>query len=646
MDIRLGENILKKIFDLLKNFKLSHLKEISLEKKIILCFTGSLALFFLIVGSVLISRITENAVISKGNEARAELAIKDNAILSLERAIKGKIKLLSKDTSLMGDAYDISHTLRQFGKDNEEFSQVMFGRNDGEFVETPKNPRENAFDPRNTIWYKDASAAGGSNLMIVSAPFQGLDGKPKIGFYSAVNFYGESLGVVGGTVDFSTLVKMSSDEKNLIVLDIDDNVIFDSENSANLFNKLNKGNLDNLSLVGQKSDGVSKISFNNKNMLAVVYKSDTTKLKYIKLIDYNEAISFANTTKYIIIVAFILMLIISFVLCKLLYKDIKNSFMNIEAQTEAIGEGNLDSVTDLKEGSDEMGRLSFAFGKMAGSVKSRLMTMETESQNLRALLKDISEKLEITKETLESLSEILNKAATSTDEKLSGVKSVSEEIENLSGDFVSISDLQNKLKSDIIALVKIADDALKAFKDETENSAQKFKQDKEEYEATFKSDSKAMNDALQKIADSASEISLMAFSAALEAAKGKDEKSKFAKIAEDIRKLADTVAKGANEGLKSVEKFAPKIAEPSTHNLTKELETIANAAKQIEIVFSETHALTSRLETAGKTAETAAKETLLSEKDAKTALEDATIKATTASQAVNEAEQIAKKAFE
>lgn len=636
-----------KIFDLLENFKLSHLQEISLEKKIILSFTGSLFVFFIVAGFIITSRITENAVISRGNAIRAELAIRDNAVLSLERAIKGKIKLLSKDNALFGDPYEAGHTLRQFAKDNEEFSQLVFGRNDGEFLETPKNSRENAFDPRNTMWYKDATAAGGSDFMIVTAPFEGLDGKPKIGFYSAVKFYGEHFGVVGGAIDFSTLVKMSGDEKNLIVLDNDDNIIFDAENSGNIFKKLNKGNFDDLSLVGQKSDGVSKISLDNKNMLAVVYKSDTTKLKYIKLIDYNEAISAANTTKYIIVVAFAFMLVLSFALCKLLYKDIKNSFMNIEAQTEAIGEGNLDDIANLEETSDEMGRLSFAFGKMAGNVKSRLMTMETESQNLRTLLKDVSEKLEIAKETLESFTNFFNKAINSGDEKLAAIKSVAEEIGNLNEDFKRISDLQSKGKSAIMTLVKNTKGVIDSLKAETEKSADKFKRDKEEYEAAFKSDSKAMNDALQKIADSASEISLMAFSAALEAAKGKDEKSKFAKVAEDIRKLADTVAKGANEGLKSVEKFAPKIAEPaSTADLTKELETIASAAKQVESAFKELETLKNRLETAGKSAKTAAKEALLSEKDEKAALENLSTATNAISQSVSDAEQIAKKAFE
>lgn len=637
---------MRNILDMVKGLKLSHLQEISLEKKIMLSFTGSLFVFFILIGLVITSRITENAALNAENATRATLVAKDNAILSLERSLKGKIKMLSKDTVLLNEPYDVAHTLRQFLKDNTEFSYMAFGRNDGEFVETPKNHRENAFDPRNTIWYKDAMAAGGSGMMIVTAPFQGLDGKCKVGFYSAATFYGDHFGVIGGAIDFSDLVKMSGEEKNLIILDNEDNIVFDSEKPDNLFKKLNKVNLDDLSLVGQKNEGMSKVFYEDKNMLAIVYKSDTTKLKYIKLIDYNEAVSAANNTKYILFAAFLLMLILSFALSKLLYKDIKNSFMNIEAQTEAIGEGRLDSIANLKETSDEVGRLSFAFGKMAGNVKSRLMTMETESQNLRALLKDISEKLESTKETLESLPENLNKVSVLYNGTFSKIKTVSDDTETLNDNIVKISDLQSKGKSDIMSLIQNTNDAIQSLKVERDNFAAKFKRDSEEYEVAFKNDAKNMNDALQKIADSASEISLMAFSAALEAAKGKDEKSKFAKIAEDIRKLADTVAKGANEGLKAIDKFAPKIAEPVfAADLSKELEAVANTAKRVESAINEMEPAISSLKTANKSANNAAKDTLASEKDAKTALQYATTAANEATQAINDAEDIADSAF-
>lgn len=634
-----------KFFEKLRTLNFAFYKDMTLEKKIMTLFTGSLAIFFVISGFIITSRITENNIKNVEIATRAELTARDNAILAIERSVKGKIKILSKDINLIGEPSDVANALKTFAKDNDEFSQVFYGRNDGEFVETPKNARENAFDPRNTVWYKDAVGAGENNMMIVTAPFQGLDGQAKVGFYSVVNFYGYPNGVVGGTINFSQLVKMSGEAKNTIILDNDDNIVFDSENTGNLFQKLNKDNTDNLSLVGQKNEGVSKVALKNKNMLAIVYKSETTKLKYIKLIDYNEATSSANTSKYIIIVAFVGMLIISFGLSKLLYKDIKKSFMNIEAQTEAIGEGKLDAALNVAETADEVGRLSFAFGKMAGNVKSRLMTMETESQNLRALIKEMSDKNELNKEALESLSDNLNNIIKSFEIKLSNLTNISDKTETLKSDFAEITNLQNKGKDDIITLVQNADLALKRIKEEKANNETEFKRKKEELDADFKEKSKNLTNALQKIADDASEISLMAFSAALEAARGKDEKSKFAKIAEDIRKLADSMSKSASAGLKSVDNFAPQTLENAAVDMETEMSTILTLASGIKESLNSAQIISARLEEANTAANAAAKESLTLENDSKYALDDALNLAKDANNNVGQIDIIAQRAF-
>lgn len=641
-----------KIYEKLKTFKFSLYNEMTLEKKIITLFTGSLAAFFVVSGFVIIPRVTENNIKNVSSAARAELVARDNAVLSIERSVKGKIKLLSKDANLLGEPDDIANVLKTFAKDNSEFSQVLYGRNDGEFLETPKNARGNAFDPRNTVWYKDAIGAGENNMMIVTAPFQGLDGAPKVGFYAAANFYGYPNGVVGGAINFSELVKMSGEINNTIILDNDDNIIYDSENSGNLFQKLNKVNMDDLSLVAQKNEGISKVSLQNKNMLAVVYKSDATKLKYIKLIDYNEAISSANSLKYIIIAAFISMLIISFILSKLLYKDLKKSLMNIEAQTEAIGEGRLDAIASVDETSDEVSRLSFAFGKMAGSVKSRLMTMETESQNLRALIREISEKSELNKVSLESLKNNLSDLKNSNETKRLNVDDLLNKTETLESDFNKIANLQTQGKNHITDLIQNAEIALKRLKEDKESNDDKNRREKDKFNADFKEKSKSLSNALQKIADDANEISLMAFSAALEAARGKDEKSKFAKIAEDIRKLADSMSASANVGIKSVDNLTPEVAKDETvvsnvdsFNIEEETTKILTAAKEVEAALNSAQDLITELEKAINAANNDARETLALENNAKTALDEALTLTEQSIASTEEMDIIANKAF-
>lgn len=636
---------MEKFLETVKKIKADFFNNITLENKIILMFTGSLAIFFLIVGFTLISRIYENRITNIGDSVRSELVTKDNAILALENSLKGKIKMFAKDEVLLYEKNDISRAIRAFMINNDEFSQVFYGRNDGEFIENPKAARENSFDPRNTLWYKEA-IADKNNIMVVNAPFQGLDGTAKVGFYSAVISYESTHGVIGGTIDFASLVKMSGDTKNLIILDNDDNIVFNDQNASTLFKKLNKANMGDLSLAGQKNDGISKVALENKNMLAIVYKSETTKLKYIKLIDYDKAMALTNMTKYIIIGAFIIILIISFTLCKLLYKDIKKYLRNIEAQTEAIGEGKLDEVKVLQESSDEVGRLSFAFGQMAGNVKSRLMTMETESQNLRALLKELLDVIGEMKTTCESSVTNFETFANASDIQLKNIESVSGEVKNIAQDVATISNLQKQWKTDISAAASNMEKTLNRITAEADSSSTKFAAQKEKFETAFKADVKNLNEALKTIADNASEISLMAFSAALEAAKIKDEKSKFAKIAEDIRKLAAVVAKSANDGLNETGKFAPKILEPQSLDFKEDLSNLLKAAKSIEDNINTAETTLNRLETAGKSVKTVAEEAVLLEKDSADALQNALDRVKETQDNIEKMERIADKAFE
>lgn len=635
-----------KLFDKIREIKTDFFDELTLEKKIILTFSGSLAIFFTVVGYMLVSRVTENNIGNIEKSVRSELMTRDRAILSIERSVKGKIKILSKDSELLGESGEVARVLREFAKDNEEFSQVFFGKNDGEFSETPKVARETAFDPRNTVWYKDATAAGENGMTIVTAPFQGVDGKAKVGFYSSAKFYGASYGVVGGALDFVDLVKMTGDTDNLIILDNDDNIVFNFKNSENLFNKLNKANMGDLSLVGQKNEGISKISLESANMLAVVYKSETTKFKYIKLIDYKEAASQADSTKYFVIIAFLSMFIISLILSRILYKDIRKSFINIEAQTEAIGEGKLDDITTVKETADEVGRLSFAFGKMAGNVKSRLMTMETESQNLRAMLKEIYDKIEVIKPSSESMAANINEIKAANEAKIKNINDMASETQTLEDCFTNFSDLQNKMKNDLAKLVGEINLVAKNFEEQREANENKSKGEKEEFEANFKKETASLKGALEKIADNASEISLMAFSAALEAAKGKDEKSKYAKIAEDIRKLADSMANFATGERNGVEKLAPKLIESPAIDIKNELSSLLTQSKNLETAISSADTTIMRLKVAKENTKKAADKIFALAKDSETIMENAEKSALNTASDINQMENIASKAFE
>ena len=224
--------ILGKILSFIKglDFKDWHNSaNMTLEKKFILSVTVGLSLFFIIIGMYISSRITENVIRNEETSAIKELAAKDAALLSLERALKGKLLLLARNDALLRDGGDISRAFRKFTAENPEFTHIVFAKTDGEYFETPKFTREKHFNPRNTIWFKDAVAAGEGNMTLVMGPLEGLDGAARIMFYSIVNPWGEPYGVVGIGADFAKLFAMTGDNKNILVLDDSDTVVFEGE---------------------------------------------------------------------------------------------------------------------------------------------------------------------------------------------------------------------------------------------------------------------------------------------------------------------------------------------------------------------------------------------------------------------------------
>ena len=89
---------------------------LTIEKKFIYSVTGGLLLFFIIIGTYLSSRMTENAIRNEEISAVKELAVKDASLLSLKRALKGKLMLLAANNNLLGEREDVFRTFGKFTK--------------------------------------------------------------------------------------------------------------------------------------------------------------------------------------------------------------------------------------------------------------------------------------------------------------------------------------------------------------------------------------------------------------------------------------------------------------------------------------------------------------------------------------------------
>ena len=589
---------------------------LTIEKKFIYSVTGGLLLFFIIIGTYLSSRMTENAIRNEEISAVKELAAKDASLLSLKRALKGKLMLLAANNNLLGEREDVFRTFGKFTKENEEFTHVFFARADGGYFESPKFTREKQFDPRNTMWYKDAVAAGEGNMTIVTDPFEALDGSSVVGFYSLVRPWGDPYGVVGITVDFTKLFNMTGDTKNIIVMDDKDTVVFQGEFSGILFKKLHEANLGDLSLLGQKNEGISKCEAEGKNVLATVYKSNVTKLKYIKLSDEATVMKEVRNLQIAMFIAFVIALCAAFFGSRILMNRIKSSFKSIEEEAEALEAGRLDEVGSLKESHDEVGRISFAFGKMAGSVKSRLMTMETESQNLRGILKDISDKIEVIRENFDKLVAFPETLKNTAKMQGESVKSAAGEIEEMAEHFEILAKEEERGFDAVNAVDKTLRELIKQTDEDMTKQSETAKAEADRLASELKGVSKNILDIFGKIEDAAAEITLHALSAAVESARGSEGREKFTQIAEDMRKLSKSVEAAAKEGKKAALTIVEvKSGEYQALDIKDKLQETLDKAVEAAEALKETEKIRRRLEAAGKSAKASAYDVTLREKE-------------------------------
>ncbi|MBR3624608.1 MAG: methyl-accepting chemotaxis protein, partial [Selenomonadaceae bacterium] len=580
------------------------------------------------------------------NNAVKELAGHDAALLSLERALKGKLLLFARNDALLRENEDIFRFFKKFTAENEEFNHILFAKTTGEYFESPKFTREKQFDPRNTVWYKDAIAAGESGMTLVMGPFEGLDGASRITFYSIVNPWGDTYGVAGISVDFAKLMNMTGDTENILVLDDRDTVVFARDFSGILFKKLQDANLGDLSLLGQKTEGISKCEVNGKNTIVTVYKSGVTKLKYIKLSDEDAVMKSARSMQISMLIAFALALFAAFFGSRVLMNRIKRSFKSIEEEAEAIEAGRLDEVGSLKNSHDEVGRISFAFGKMAGSVKSRLMTMETESQNLRGILRDVTDRLDVITENfakLQTLPETLNNTAEAQN---ISVKSAASEIEELAQNFEALA---KKEESGLEAIKEVDKSLLELLNQIDVNmmkQSEAAKAETERFAAELKNISQNICDVFSKIEDAAGELTLHALSAAVESARGNEGREKFAQIAEDMRKLSKIVEVTAKEGKKSASTIIEvKSGEYQALDIRDKLQETVDKAKEAEKTLEETEKIRRRLEVAGKSAKASAYDVTLREKETLAAIDSIREALSEEAKQIAETREIAKAAL-
>ena len=558
---------------------------LNIRQKIMACFSLAFLVCLLILGLVVGRMVSRQAVDQAQRAAQQEMQQADAAILSMERLLKSEFLQLSWNWDLRSGsgltiysgqegnengiltmnpeekggfeltAYQI---FQHFAKRNEKVTvAVTYGMQDGGYVQYPAVTRENNYDPRNLYWYRDGMAAGESGLLYVSQPFQGSNGKPVIGFYALVWSPEDTpAGVLGYQIDLGALLGMALPEKNTdrkgwMVLDGEDAILLDERHPDAIFRKLSDANLGDLSLLGQRKEGMHRILLDDAETYAVIYTSETTGLKYIRLLDEDEVTAGSREVRLALILLFFLSLGICFFASRWLAGKITAPFRAMEEQAEAIGAGRLKGAAGLLESDDEVGRLSLAFQEMAGELGRRLESVRRESESLAGSSSHLTEGIA---KCRQAASEALEKIRSMTSAEEKQAKTVGEVAGQLDGLAESLSHASEGMK-EIGEVARQLGKRASEGREGMKESAGRLSEAQVRIDAVVSSasllDRKALqaSELIQSIGEMAEQLNLLALNAAVESARAgsSKERNKFTAVAEEVRQLSEQSSKAARK---------------------------------------------------------------------------------------------------
>ena len=457
---------------------------------------------------------------------------------------------------------------------------VTYGMADGGYVQYPSADREVSYDPRRLYWFQEVKQK--PNEFFKGPVFRTADNHAVIGIYTAVKGYDEELsGVLGLQADMAALLKHLGAPQDLIMLN-KDGVIIAAEQKEILFRPLTEAGLGDLSLLKAKDEDLRRIVLNGAEKYAGVYTSPSTGYKYIFLLPPERVTAATGNLRTALFVLILLCLAVAAWASRYLADVITEPFKGIETAAEAIGSGNLTVAESLTEQDDEVGRLSSAFQEMSERLKEKLTPLkqnaaatETASAELgQKIAESLTEAQEVLS-AVEQISEVGQKQRQTVVEIAAKLRSLSENMQTVNQ---TAATLRQGLKDAGQALTEVSAVMIKSAAETPPARLKASEAEKLEKNAA------EIHAVVTEINSMAEQVNLLALNAAVEAARhNQTEKSKFAAVAEDIRKLAENSGNAAQQALQHLT------------SLRQDAGNLLKTARQIEAQADKTDRTTPQL---------------------------------------------------
>ncbi|MBO9489861.1 methyl-accepting chemotaxis protein [Endozoicomonas sp. G2_1] len=564
----------------------------TISQKLISAFIATITLPLLVISSIMINKIIDQAYDDFGVNNTREVKQIDHAIELFFKEIAKNVIYLTEKEELRSASKDIQTYMANteavemtplqnsplereiftifdnFARSHEGISYIYLGNQAGGYLQWPQGSMNANYDPRPRPWFQTGLKGNGEPIR-TQAYYWEPDDAVIVSTVKTITNNGEVIGVSGMDVSLKELTQMAKKVKfgetgYLMIIEDSGNVLVDAKFPEYNFKKVDEIADGTYRELAQKSAGQLELIINDETYLANVYTSPTMGWKFISLMEKSEVLASATRMATVIAIISVVLFAIFMTMGIYLARLISKPIVQVTNGLEEIAQGGGDLTKSLQiDAKDETGKLATSFNRILSSIAQLVREINESSVNVNqsadqtsALSNNLNNAIQQQLQSLDLSATAINEMAATANEVASSCSTAADSANNTK---VAAEEGQQLIEQAVVSV--------QALGELTQKSAENIQ--------NLDAESENITSILDVIRGIAEQTNLLALNAAIEAARAGEQGRGFAVVADEVRALSQRTYESTEEITKQLGKL-----QMMTQEVSADMNTSVEKSKQ------------------------------------------------------------------